>query len=131
MKTKNTVATESPNNNPRVLTPAALRRAADLAEQLEKGRQELNAILGGAPVTPSETDTDNQAEGERIVHTKNGQTRHYSTESIEGIRAGQKARWAKVRKAKREAAKAQVATPAAPTAPAPAPVPQVPVAVAA
>jgi hypothetical protein len=85
------------------LTPAQLRKAADLKERIASLNQELTAILGG-----------NVAPAQPAVAKKGGM----SAAGKAKIAAAQKLRWAKVKAAKAKAA--PVAKPAAKPVAAPA-----------
>lgn len=65
------------------LSPDQLRRAADVAEQIESLRSELAQILGGAPAQTG---------------YGGGRKRKISPAGIARIRAAQKARWAKAKR---------------------------------
>jgi hypothetical protein len=74
-------------------TPRELRRAADLQEKIQSLQQELNRILGAAvePASPAP------------------KKRKMSAAGVARIRAAAKARWAKIRAAKRGAKPAKKA----------------------
>ena len=66
------------------ITPAQLRKAADLQEKIQSLQSELNSILGGGEVsTPAETAT-----------TEKPKKRKFSAASRAKMRASQRARWA-------------------------------------
>ena len=66
------------------ITPAQLRKAADLQEKIQSLQSELNSILGGGEVsTPAETAT-----------TESPMKRKFSAATRAKMRASQRARWA-------------------------------------
>ena len=107
------------------VTPAQLRKAADIQEKIEALQNELNEILGGevsAPSEPSEAPKKKRkmsAAGRRAIaaaakarwtkikgtaaSAKPAQKpkRKMSAQGLANIRAGVKARWAKVKKARK------------------------------
>ncbi len=104
------------------MTPAGLRRAAELLENIEAQKTELAALISGAAVPAATNGTAH------TVITKTGQKRKMTPESIAAIRAGQIKRWKKVKAAAKAAAKAPtvagaLAPVAAPVTPASAPAP--------
>ena len=77
------------------LTPAQLRRAADIQERIDSLRHELTALLGGtAPVAPA-------------TANRSARKVRMSAAGRAAISAAAKARWAKLRKAKGAAAPAK------------------------
>ena len=76
------------------LTSAQLKRAATLAEQIEKLQAELSSLLGGATVSA-------------VAADKPGAKRNMSPEGRAKIIAAQKARWAKFHAQQQKAKKAK------------------------
>ncbi len=72
------------------LTAQQLRQAADLQERIESLQNELSSLLGG---------TGRLAQAP--VSRKPGAKRQISAAGIERIRAAQRARWAKVKRAQK------------------------------
>jgi hypothetical protein len=70
------------------LTPAQLRKAANLKEKIAKLQSELTALTGGSAAAPAKR-----------------ARRKLSAAAIAKIRAAQKARWAKVHAAQKAKAK--------------------------
>ena len=65
-------------------TPAQLRKAADIQEQIESLQEELGQLLGGEVSTPAET-------------TEAPRKYKFSAAARAKMRAAQKARWAKIK----------------------------------
>lgn len=83
-----------------------LKRAAFIAEQIEKLEAELQAILGGAkPGRKKKTVLDESGEAP-VRKVKKKRNINFSEEARARIAAAQKARWARFRKDKKAEAKA-------------------------
>ena len=76
------------------LTPAQLRKAADIQEKIQSLQEELGQILGGEVSTPAQT-------------TEAPRTYKFSAAARAKMRAAQQARWAKIKGTAPEAKPAQ------------------------
>lgn len=111
------------------LTGAALRRAADLQDEIAAKQAELDQVLGGQIQVDSTATA--VASAPRVITTASG--RKFSPEAIEKIRTAQRRRWRNQRKLQAQAQAvvdaqkvAQETVPTATTATVPAPAPVAP-----